>query len=69
MPDIDDVNGNPAIETDQLLSIQEANEWAIESRGKADPRKAAIERLKCAAAKRRERKPTNPLDTLKPDPS
>jgi hypothetical protein len=65
--DITDVNGNPAIETDEPLSIQEANEWAIETRGKADPLRAAIERLKCAAAKRRERVPTNPLETLKPD--
>jgi hypothetical protein len=51
------------------MSIQEANVWALEQRDKADPRKAAIERLRCAAAKRRERKPTNPLETLKPDPS
>lgn len=69
MPDIDDINGSPAIETDEPMSLQAANEWAIKSRGKADPRKAAIERLKCAAAKRRERKPANPLDALKPDPS
>lgn len=69
MPDINDVNGNPAIKTDQPLSIQAANEWAIEAREEADPRKAAIERLKCAAAQRRERKPANPLETLKPDPS
>jgi hypothetical protein len=68
-PDINNINGNPAIETDEPLSIQEANEWAIEVRGQADPRKAAIERLKCAAAQRRERKPANPLNALKPDPS
>lgn len=69
MPDINDVNGNPAIETDQPLSIQEANEWALKARKEADPRKSAIERLKCAAAQRRERKPANPLEVLKPDPS
>jgi hypothetical protein len=70
MPEsIDNIEGRPAIETDQPMSIQEASLWAVEQRSKADARKAAIERLKCAAAKRRERKPANPLETLKPDPS
>ncbi|MEG3875779.1 hypothetical protein QT972_00145 [Microcoleus sp. herbarium7] len=69
MADINDVNGNPAIKTDEPMSIQEANEWALEQRDKADARKAAIERLKCQAAKRRERKPANPLETLKPNPT
>ncbi len=70
MPEeIDNIGGRPAIETDEPMSIQEANIWALEQREKADARKAAIERLRCDAAKRRERKPINPLETLKPDPS
>ena len=65
----DNVEGRPAIETDEPMSIQEANLWAVEQRDKADARKAMIERLKCAAAQRRERKPANPLETLKLNPS
>lgn len=62
-----DINGRPAVETDQPLSIQEANVWGVEAREKADIRKASIERLRCSAGKRRERNPTNPLQTLQPD--
>jgi len=69
MPDINDIDGRPAIETDEPMSIQEANLWALEQRDKADARKAAVERLRCDAAERRERKPANPLETLKPDTS
>lgn len=70
MPEnIDNIDGRPAIETDEPMSIQEANVWALEQRSKADARKAAIERLRGAAAKRRERKPANPLEALKPNPS
>lgn len=70
MPEeFNNIDGRPAIETDEPLSIQEANVWAIEQRDKADPRKAAVERLRCAAAKRRELKPANPLETLKPNPT
>lgn len=67
--DIINIDGRPAIETDEPMSIQEANLWALEQRDKADTQKAVIERLRCEAAKRRERTPTNPLQTLKPDPS
>ena len=70
MPEeIDNVGGRPAIETDEPMSIQEANVWAVEQRNRADGRKAAIERLRCSAAQRRERKPANPLETLKLNPS
>lgn len=70
MPEeINNIDGRPAIETDELMSIQEANVWALEQRSKADVQKAVIERLRRAAAQRRERKPVNPLETLKPDPS
>lgn len=70
MPEeINNIDGRLAIETDEPMSIQEANVWALEQRSKADARKAAIERLRRAAVQRRERKPVNPLETLKPDPS
>ena len=64
-----EINGRPALETDQPLSVQEANVWGLEAREKADARKASIERLRCSAGKRRERKPVNPLATLLPDPT
>lgn len=67
--EIDNIDGRPAVETDEPMSVQEANLWALGQREKADGQKAAIERLRCEAAKRRERTPTNPLQTLKPDPS
>ncbi|TAG98737.1 MAG: hypothetical protein EAZ18_00230 [Oscillatoriales cyanobacterium] len=63
MSDINEVNGNPAIETDEPISIQEANEWAPKVRAKADSKKDIIERLRCAAAKRRERSGGNPIKT------
>lgn len=70
MPEeINNIDGRPAIETDEPMSIQEANLWALEQRDKANAQKAAIEQLRCQAAKRREHTPANPLETLKPDPS
>lgn len=60
---IDNVDGRPAIETDKPMSIQEANEWALKVRAKADPKKDAIQKLRCAAAKRRERGSGNPTKT------
>jgi hypothetical protein len=64
-----EINGNPAIESTEPLSIQEAGEWALKTRAKANPQKHSIERLRCAAAKRREKSTRNPTNATNSETS
>lgn len=64
-----EIDGKVTKQTDEPLSPQEAGEWALTVRKKVDPRKAAIERLRCAAGKRRQKTSSNPLDTSNINPT
>lgn len=56
-----EINGNPAVESVEPLPILKAAKFAIGSRKKSNKLADVVARLRCAAGKRRERQPKNPI--------